>query len=155
MLNRFIITCALLVMAMQSHAAIVTGSIENQGADLTISQVFVVSDVTGQVTVDSVAGDYFEYLMAFDSNDAFLGSSLTSSISFNAVAGETYLLTVGLFSYSQADALAGLKQAVNLSPSDSGDWSLDITGATPVPVPAAFPLFLSALLGLGFLRKQQ
>jgi len=145
-------------VAMQSNADVVTGSIENQGADLTISQVSVVADITGQVTVNSVADDYFEYLMAFDASNVFINSSATTSLSFNAVAGQTYLLTVGLFSYSQGDALAGLKQAVNLSPGDSGDWSLDIDGATvatEVPVPAAFPLFLSALLGLGILRKKQ
>ena len=157
MLKRVLLTGVLLIAPFISNAAIVEGFIENSGNDLTISQVIVTADSTGIVSVDSSATTSFvDYLMVFDGSTQ-IADSFTDFMTFNAVAGQEYMITIGQSVYFEDEALAGLQQLSSiLSGEDTANWTLDITNASvaAVPVPAALPLFASALLGLGFSRRK-
>lgn len=84
------------------------------------------------------------------------GDSLT--VNFGAAAGTTTESLIALLSGGDTESRVGL--AIS-GCADGVDCTLDtwpVGGLAPIPVPAALPLFLSGLLGLGIMarrRKQQ
>ncbi len=73
----------------------------------------------------------------------------------------SYMVVIGPDSYSAAEALVGESLGIEYSWFANartnpalGEWTVTVTSINEVPVPAAFPLFLSALVGLGFLRRK-
>lgn len=89
-------------------------------------------------------------------------SSLDSLLSYDVTETGIFTVTIGQQGYTQTDALAGYeinRLFVDYTGEGKsyGDWQLTITGGSPVsevPVPAALPLFASALLALGLARRR-
>ena len=155
------------------------------GNDLSIGQVSFFATAGSTVTIDALVwevssdlnGDgeltgFDSYLMLFSGTDLLksaddggLGSdgsqsSFDSLLTYNISQTGQYMVTIGQAGYSAADALLGFegnRLYVDYTGQmlGYGDWQLTITGASPVPVPAALPLFASALVALGFIRRKR
>lgn len=100
---------------------------------------FVFANPTGYVSVE-----------AFDGGGGSLGvfefygtESFINQAGFEVLAGGAGILGVG--------AIASM----SIKPNSKEALILDNLVFKPVPIPAALPLFLSGLLGLGFLRRRR
>ncbi|MGK0501236.1 MAG: hypothetical protein ACJAYG_002892 [Oceanicoccus sp.] len=147
-----------------------------QGPGVTVSLLEFQALSTGEITIAAATGiteggvtaNSFEYqLVLLDSDDNYATNNewhaygfLDESLTFQAQAGHNYSVAIGTEIFDRADALAGFQPGGYLD-TGYGDWRLTFSdnvnvSVTPVPVPAALPLFASAVLGLfGWRRRQR
>ena len=166
----------LIVFAQASYSATFTddgeirtidGDNDGQIDDLAIGQFTFTVETAGVVTIDSVNNGFDSYMYLFDSsntviaeNDDAAGGTFNSAIATTLDVG-TYRVTIGAVWYSSADALLGYNDnwsygyvALPGSNAEFGTWQLTVNTPTAIPLPGAMLLFLSALTGLGILRRQ-
>jgi hypothetical protein len=164
---RKILMLVLVLVAPLANAAYESsGSIYNfNGNDLSIYQETINASQGDEIILEVTADNFNSYLMVFF-NGALIGSDNNSGVgensllSFNATLAGEYLFTVGQNLYSESEALAGVQHNTGFldttwSGAEEGTFVISIAGVTEVPVPAALPMFLSALFGLGFLRRKR
>ncbi len=150
-LNVVLTTAFLSILGQGALAAtqIINGSFEYENNIHTIEQIQFTVEVDGLVSIES-SSDELSYLYLFD-GVALLEDDY-SSIETELAAGD-YMVTIGLLGYQASDALAGFDA---LAPSGlTGSWTVTINTPMAVPVPAALPLFFSALTGLALVRRRK
>lgn len=169
MLIKRLLLIGLLLSAPFAKAAImIDGTISMLDAhQLEIVQVAFEAQQGDEVTLSLAADNFRSQIMLFndetviDSDGDILDTD--SSITFTASeAGvHEYMVAISQFSFLAPEALAGyqhsqLRDFDTLDSISEASWQLTIAGATtPIPVPAALPMFVSALLGLGAWRRKQ
>ena len=165
------IVVAVVLMSSLGQAAIVEGAgqiVTDNNGDMLLGQFSFSVEVAGTVTIDVDATDFDSYIYLYGeslavpvaNDDESLGNT-DSYLQLELNAGD-YLVAIGPYIYSPTEGLNGskanrdfLSDYAGVSPgSSAGAWSISVSTPTAVPVPAAFPLFLSALAGLGFLRRK-
>ncbi len=167
------VVAAVVLMSSLGQAATVAGggqiTTDNNG-DMLLGQFSFSVAVAGTVTIDVDATDFDSYIYLYGdfldspiANDDESFNNTDSYLQLELDAGD-YSVAIGPYIYSPTEGLNGKKlnrdfladyAAGGLS-DNAGVWaiSVDMPTATAVPVPAALPLFLSALAGLGFLRRK-
>lgn len=177
-----IITATFAAVSLQAGAAVFTGSgqivnymagaIDNDNGAI-IGRLDFTVDTAGMVTISSDNTGIDSYIMLFDSSDAQLAvndndpsyhGSLFDDAAYDSgmefyLAADSYFVTIGAGSYNITDALQGFMSNVDAADTifndyGSASWQLQAVTPSPVPVPAALPLFISALAGLGWLRRR-
>ncbi|WP_101757717.1 VPLPA-CTERM sorting domain-containing protein [Oceanicoccus sp. KOV_DT_Chl] len=153
----------LLLLPLSSMAAVVSGEIfavDGDGAggsnDLSISWVEFSAAASGQVTIDITAG-FDSQIMLLQGGAELDSSYYGDSLSYNVLAGNDYLIAIGQVLFFDNHAVNGFQDIAFLS--GTGEWSVTISDnvqiISEVPVPAALPLFFSALMGLVAIRRKQ
>ncbi|MEE8057470.1 MAG: DVUA0089 family protein [Pseudomonadales bacterium] len=178
---KFLVITALMVLAPLGHAAVFTDSgrindIDGDGDtlvdDVKISHFIFNVATAGLVTIDVDAEGFDSFIYLFDSNNNVLDENnddnrdrvwdTDSYIQTSLEVGD-YTVTIGQYWYSIEDALQGYTQNWSFAHQadtgwgfDYGNWDLTVNTPAPseVPLPGALAMFLSALAGLGFLRRQ-
>ena len=168
--------------SLQAGAAVFTGTglIVNstEGAvgndnGAVIGRLDFTVDTAGTVTISSDNVGIDSYIMLFDSNnlqlavnddDPSYSGSPFDDAAYNSgmdiyLENDDYFVTIGAGSYNISDALQGFMSNVDAADTifngyNSASWELTVVTPTSVPVPAALPLFVSALAGLGWLRRR-
>ena len=162
-----IITITLLLIPSLAMAAY-SGTISRNGtSNLEIDvETFQVTQA-GTVTLEATSAD-FDVMFWLDGPDS--DAPVFTSVYDNIGGSSAYMqldLDVGIYSvyigsalpgFSLAEAQQGYVAGINSdfwhnSFGTEGLWNLEV--ATPVPVPAALPLFASSLLGLNLLRRKR
>ncbi len=116
----------------------------------TIEQIEFTVAVEGLVTIESTSF-HTSYMRLFNASDIQIGSDF-SAIDEVLVAGD-YMVTIGLAGYTEANALDGFDAFA--IPGRTSAWTMELTTPTAIPVPAALPLFFSAVTGLLLVRRRK
>lgn len=177
-----IITATFAAVSLQAGAAVFTGSgdivnytegaIGNDNGAI-IGRLDFTVDTAGMVTISSDNMGVDSYIMLFDSSnvqlavnddDPLYDGSPFDDAAYNSgmeiyLEADSYFVTIGAGSYNITDALQGFMSNVDAADTflygyDNASWQLQAVTPSPVPVPAALPLFISALAGLGWLRRR-
>jgi transcriptional regulator GlxA family with amidase domain len=160
---RKILMLVLVLVAPLANAAYESsGSIfyNVNNSDLSIYQESINASQGDEITLEVTADNFDPFMMVF--LDGVLMSSafdadmdMISTLTFDATVAGEYLVTIGQYLYDEAEALGGVQHGAFFLAGDEGTFVLSVSGVTEVPVPAALPMFLSALFGLGFLRRKR
>lgn len=158
----------LLLFPLSSFALVLNGQIvnidgDNAGGvnDLSISWVEFTLAEQGAVSVSLDAG-FRPQLMLLEKNkgegiSSFVGvASGTTTLTYDASSEHDYMLAIGQMIFTRDHALVGYRDQSSLS--GVGNWQATLSDniiVTQVPVPAALPLFFSALCGLVAIRRKQ
>lgn len=120
------------------------------GSQHTIEKIEFNVAIDGLVSIESTSVDP-SYMRLFDSSDNQIGED-NSFIEQELVAGD-YMVTIGLAGYTALNALNGFDPYA--IPNRATAWTVNLTTPSPVPVPAALPLFFSAVTGLLLVRRRK
>lgn len=145
--------------------------------DLEVVQIIFTLDQQGLVTIDSDVEGFNSFMYLFTQYDPATGTyddmywndnesrrELDSYLELSLAAG-THMVTLSVSGYTASDALQGYDASrpyagINDAGANDlyGTWNLTLMtddGPSEVPVPAALPLFFSALLGLRLLARRR
>ena len=176
------LTVALFALAsLQSNAAVFeeTGDIQNKFAGpasstngAAIGTLEFTVAVAGNVSITSDGRGFNSFIYLFDSNGIALAfndnapgvgifeeSYYDSAILDYYLDEGSYTVTIGHGLHSAEAAwvdgfISGVDAAGIIASDGYTERTWDLKVVTPVPVPAALPLFFSALAGLGLLRRR-
>jgi hypothetical protein len=148
-------------------------------ATMTGDYLVIIDGGTYTDIVDPFAGGTFNIdpsTNMIDSADIFLGSPLSlefnNILAQNTVAGNKYEATIedttdtyelnlvlddwtGIEAGAQGANIDSSSDVTELPPNTSTIVANDITGSLDVPAPAALPVFMTALAGLGWFRRRK
>jgi hypothetical protein len=166
----------MILLAPLGYAATYNGSgqVSNYNGGMQLGQFGFSVGAAGSVTIAVQSSDFDSFIRLYDLsiaedankqiafNDNDPNDIWTSNSYLELILGPgNYLVAIGPEAgFSAAHGLAGFRAGIGYTPFDNGqdasfgNWTITVNTPVAVPVPAALPLFFSALSGLLLLGRK-